>query len=162
MDLIADLALGGAVETEGPASRWRSAKLRAVPDAAPGDPMLLAACQVVAERPRVPRDLAHRVGGGLWDAIADRLVTAGVLERTDGHVLGIFPRTTWPAVRMERDDRVRAELLEVLTRAAEPSARDAVLIGVLGALDRIRQTFDLHGSDASAATRRADELGAGQ
>jgi hypothetical protein len=160
--LLADLALAGAVEAEEPASRWRSVTLRAVPSAAPDDPLLLAAYQVVAHRPRGPRDLAHRVGDGLKERIAARLVDAGVLERSDGHVLGVFPRTTWPAVRMEREDAVRAQLHAVLTEGAEPSPRDAVLIGILAALDRIPATFGLHGADASHAKRRAKAVAQGQ
>ena len=157
--VLAELAIDGAVELE-PGSGLRSAKLRATGQQE-ADPVLAGGLAVVAEKPRTPSSLAERVGKGLRDQLADRLADRGVLERREERVLGLFPRTTWPAASTEHEQQVRERLRLVLLQDAEPDAREAALIGILGALDQAARVIGARGSEASHARKRAKAIAKG-
>ena len=159
--LLAQLALDGDVALDGPAGWWRAPKVEVSDPVPPADPMLAAAVAVVAEKPRTATDLARRLGDGLKDALAARLVEDGVLDRHDERVLGVFPRTRWPAASATREAGVRDELSRVLLQGAEPAPRIAALAGILAALDRVPVTLGVHGAEARTAKRRAKELAEG-
>jgi hypothetical protein len=158
--VLAELALEGAVRIDEPASRWHAARVEAT-GVSPSDPVLADALAIVAEKPRTVADLANRAGKGLRDRLARRLADQGILERHDDTVLGLFPRTRWPAADAAHETEVRATLRGVLLDERVPDARTAVLAGVLGALDRIPAVLGLHGADARFAKRRAKEIADG-
>ncbi len=107
---------------------WRSAKVRAVAGAAPADPVLRAAHDAVAARPRTAQDLVQRLGKGTRDALTDRLAERGLLERRDDRVLGLFPRTRWPAVDSSHEQDVRRRLTAVLVQGVEPDERTGTAV----------------------------------
>ena len=155
--VLAELALDGAVEPEAPASRWRSTTIGST-GRSDGDEVLAAALAIVAEKPRTAVDLAKRIGDGQKQRLADRLAAAGLVERQDDRVLGLFPRTRWPATSASHEAAVRDEIGRVLLQGAAPGPRVAALIGLLAALDRIPATLGVRGDEARAAKRRAKEL----
>jgi hypothetical protein len=125
------------------------------------DEVLAGALAIVAEKPRSADDLASRVGKDLKERLGDRLVAQGVLERRDARVLGLFPRTRWPARSVTREAEVRRRLEDVVVRGAAPDERTAALAGILQALDRLAPTLGLTGAEARDAKRRVKELAEG-
>lgn len=157
---LAQLALDGAIEVE-PGAFLASARLRAT-GAPATDPTLARVLAVVAEKPRAVSSVVSRTAKGLRDDLAQRLVAAGVLRREEDRVMGLFPRTTWPAADVQREAGVRERLRQVLQGGAEPDPRTTVLAGILGALDRIPQTLGLQGAEAREAKRRAKAIAQGE
>jgi hypothetical protein len=157
--VLAELALDGAVELE-PRTGWRTPKvLRAAGHV--DDEVLRAALDVIGQKPRTAVDLAGRLGDGLRDRLAERLAAQGVLERHDDRVLGLFPRTRWPAGASTHEALVRERLAAVVAQGATPDDRSVALAGLLQALDRLAPTLGLRGADARAAKRRVRELAEG-
>ena len=125
------------------------------------DDVLADALRVVEEKPRAAGDLANRIGDGLKERLGDRLVERGVLERQDDRVLGLFPRTRWPARSVADEAAVRTRLEDVVVRGADPDERTMALAALLQALDRLAPVLGLRGADAREAKRRVKDLTAG-
>lgn len=159
--VLVELALTGAVDVEEKTSAWRSAKVRAIPGAAPEDAVLRAAYDVVAERPRTAQDLVDRLGKGLPERLADRLTERGILERHDDKVLGLFPRKRWPAVDSRREEEVRRSLTTVLVQGVEPDERTAALVALLSAIDKPHKVVDHDGLPSREVRKRAKAIADG-
>ena len=102
--VLAELAVAGLVTVEEKKSVWQSAKVRAAESTPPDlDPLLAEALAEIAEKDRNASALVTRLGKGLEGRLAERLAERGVLQRRDGKVLGLFPRTTWPAADTARE-----------------------------------------------------------
>ncbi|RIX28685.1 GOLPH3/VPS74 family protein [Amnibacterium setariae] len=155
--VLAELALRGAVVVEPATSRWRTPKV-AVTEVPVDDDVLATARALIAEKPRTAADLAGRVGDGLEDRLAERLAGRGLLERHDDRVLGLFPRTRWPATASTHEAAVRDRLAAVVVAGAAPDERSVALAGILGALDRLAPVLDLRGAGARDAKRRVAAL----
>ena len=95
--VLVELALDGMVEVVEASSVWRKAKVHPVEGARPGDPLLQDAWRTVGEKERSAQALVERLGKGLGDTLCARLAERGLLERRDDKILGLFPRTRWPA-----------------------------------------------------------------
>jgi hypothetical protein len=159
--VLAELALAGAVTVAEKKGPWRSAKVVATPGAEPEDDVLRAAYGVVAERPRGAQDLVGRLGKGLQERLAERLVARGVLERREHLVLGLVPRTRWPARDMAREEEVRRQLAAALVQGVQPDQRTAALVALLAALDRAHKVVDHEGLPRREVRRRAKEIAEG-
>ena len=159
--VLAELALLGAVGLEQPASRWRTAKVSASVGAPPDDDVLAAAQGIVAQQPRTAVDLAGRIGDGLKDRLAERLERQGLLQRHDDRVLGLFPRTRWPAGATAHEAQVRDRLQAVVLGGAQPDERTVALAGILQALGRLRAVLDVSGGTARDAERTVKALTTG-
>lgn len=158
--VLAELALDGAVRVEAPASRWHLTRVETTGVPAT-DAVLADALALAAEKPRRVGDLARRIGRGLRDRLAQRLADEGVLERRDDTVLGLFPRTRWPARSVTHESEVRDALRQVLLGSRVPDPRSAVLAGILAALERLPAVLGVRGEEARTAKRRARELADG-
>ena len=159
--LLVELALAGAVEVEERTGAWRTAKVLAVEGAAPGDPLLHDAYETVAQKPRTAQDLVDRLGKGAKDQLAERLVGRGILRRDETRVLGLFPRTRWPAVDSTHEDEVRRALTATLVQGAEPDQRTGALVALLSALDKAHRVVDHEGLPSREVRRRAKQLADG-
>jgi len=158
--LLAELAMAGEVEVEPAASRWRRSTV-AVTDGAHEDPVLADALAVIAEKPRNAQDLVSRLGKDLPDRLRERLAERGLLERREGKVLGLFPRTTWPAADVEHERQVRERLTAVLVQGLTPDPRTAALAGLLAAVDQVHKVVDRGEVPAKEVKKRAKELSEG-
>ena len=58
--------------------------------------MLERAHATIGEKERSAQDLVDRLGKGLDDELAERLVRKGILERREERVLGLFPAPAGP------------------------------------------------------------------
>jgi hypothetical protein len=158
--LLVELAMAGCVVV-GP-RRWTGARVEAVPGApAPEDPFLGAAYATAAARPRTAQDLVNRLGKDVQPALAERLVERGILERHETRVLGLFPRTRWPARDALHEEQVRRSLEAVLVGGQDPDERTAALIALLSALDRAHKAIDRGGVSGREVKRRAKEVAEG-
>ena len=107
--LLVELALAGAVtvSTETKPSIWKQAKVRAEPGVRWTTSSSPRRCATIGERERSAQDLVVRLGKGLDDNLCSRLAERGMLERRDDKVLGLFPRTRWPARDCAHEEDVR-------------------------------------------------------
>jgi hypothetical protein len=159
--LLIELALTGAVSVEEKTSMWKSAKVTALPDVAVDDDLLRYAVGIVSEKDRSAQDLVNRIGKGVKEDLAERLVARGILERREDKVLGLFPRTRWPAVDTTHEDAVRRDLGAALVQGVQPDQRTACLIALLSAIDRAHKVVDRDGLPAGQVRKRAKEIAKG-
>jgi hypothetical protein len=158
--LLIELAVTGAVEVEEKTGVWRSAKVRPT-TAVPDDDVLRTGYDVVAEKERGAQDLVDRLGKGLKEQLAERLVTRGILERREDRVLGLFPRTRWPAADSTHEQDVRRQLTAALVSGAEPDERTGALIALLSAIDKAHKVVDHDGMSARDVRKRAKQVSEG-
>jgi hypothetical protein len=162
--VLAELSILGLVTLEERTSRWRSQKVHAT-GAPPSElhPVLSEALAVVAEKPRRPSALVAKLGKGLDDRLAAALAERRILERRDGRLLGLLPRTTWPAVDTTRDHQLRRAITVCLVDGGRPDERTAALIGLLSAIDQAHQAVTAgHAVTKRQLRKRAREIADGQ
>lgn len=159
--LLIELALNEAATVEAKASIWTGAKVTAVPQARPEDDLLGAGYDLLAKKPTSAMDLVQRLGNGLQEQLADRLVERGILERRDDKVLGLFPRTRWPMVDSAHEDAVRRAITAALVQGTTPDERTAALIALLSAIDRAHKVVDHDRVPAKDIRKRAKEIADG-
>ena len=160
--ILIQLAVEGMVEVVESGSVWRPAKVHPVEGARPADPLLEAAWQTVREKERSAQGLVEKLGKGLSDTLCERLVDRGILERREEKVLGLFPRTCWPAVDTSHEEDLRRALAVVLVDDGRPDARTGALVALLYAVDRAHKTVPHEGVSDREVKRRAKEVSEGQ
>ncbi len=159
--VLVELALNEAVVVEEKTSMWRAAKVRVAPAAETEDQVLLDALAIVAEKERSAQDLVDRLGRGLAEVLGTRLVERGVLERREDRLLGIIPRTRWPARDASHEEGVRRRLTAVLVEGAEPETRTGALVALLHAVDRAHKTVPHEGMPNGDVRKRAKQIAEG-
>ena len=159
--LLVELALAERIEIGEKTSVWSSAKVRAADGPPPEDPLLVAALATVEQKPRAAVDLVNRIGRGTKDELLRRLEGRGLVRRSQGTVLGLFPRTTWPAADRSHEAAVRDLLQGVLVHGLTPDPRTAALVGLLHSVDQAHQVVDRGALSAKDVKRRAQEVGDG-
>jgi hypothetical protein len=169
-----DIALGGAVLAElagrglarvgEKTSIWRSEKVQAT-GPAPADlhPVLAEALAVIAEKDRRASSLVTRLGKGLHARLAAGLAERRILERRQGKLLGVIPRTTWPAADTTRDSQLRRSITVCLVDGGRPDQRTAALIGLLSAVDQAHKAVTPnHSATTRQLKKRAAQIAKGQ
>ncbi len=160
--LLVELALAGSVVVQEPPSRWSKARVVPAPGSAPPPDQLLAqAWSTVAEKPRSAQDLVARLGKGRRDPLLERLATRGVLRREQDRVLGLFPRTRWPAADQRREAAVRQRLDDALVHGVTPDDRTAALVALLSALQLAPVVLDRGGLSSREMSKRAERVAEG-
>jgi Golgi phosphoprotein 3 GPP34 len=162
--VLAELAVAGLVTVDEHKSIWRTDTVHASEGPPAGlDPLLAEALATIAEKDRRASTLVTRIGKGLEGRLAAGLSERGVLERREGRLLGLFPRTTWPAADTTHEDDVRRRITACLVDGAQPDERTGALIALLAAIDQA------HGAVTAGTTtkkkaleRRAKEIADGQ
>ena len=159
--MLVELALAGSVEVGERPGRWAKAKVRATGTDPGPDPVLQEALAQVAEKERDAESLVGRLGKKRREELLTRLVELGVLRREDGTVLGLFPRTRWPAADGAHESEVRRRLSDVLVAGTTPDERTAALVALLSALDLAHKVIDREGLPAREVKARAKEIADG-
>lgn len=160
--VLVELAVEGMVEIVKAESLWRSAKVHPVEGARPADPLLLSAWETIREKERSAQGLVEKLGKGLSDTLCTRLSERGLLERRDDKLLGLFPRTRWPAGDTSYEEALRRALAVVLVDGGQPDPRTGALIALLHAVDRAPQTVPHAGVSDRQVKQRAKEIAEGQ
>ncbi|MGH3351109.1 MAG: GOLPH3/VPS74 family protein [Nocardioides sp.] len=158
--ILTELAMAGSVEVM-PKSGFTPAKAMAVPGRRPDEPILAAAYDSLAVKPMSAKNAVTNLGKGLHEALAARLCDRNILRRRDDRILGIFPRTTWPAADSTHENAVRGQLVSVLVQGATPDARTGPLIALLSSIDLAHKVVDTRGVGAGAVKKRAKEIARG-
>ena len=162
--VLAELAVSGLVTVDEHKSIWRTDKVHAAGGAPPDlDPLLAETLATIAEKDRKASTLVTKIGKGLESRLAARLADRGLLERRDGKLLGLFPRTTWPAADTTHEHDVRRSVTACLVDGAQPDARTGALIALLAAIDQAHSAVTA-GTPAKkgALEKRAKEIADGQ
>ena len=99
-----------------------------------GNPVLDDAIRVIGLS-RVARSLTHWIRSGPVehgrDATLSRLVEAGILERVENRVLGLFTFRRYPAHDSAVENAIRQRLRSVLLEGQEPDARTRLLLSIV-------------------------------
>ncbi|WP_199422433.1 GOLPH3/VPS74 family protein [Actinotalea solisilvae] len=136
--LMLDLALRGKVDVAQPGERVKAGRL-VVRDTTPtGDPLLDEALRTFAEREgRKPQDVLPKVAKGLKQRVLDRLVRLELVQHVEGRVLGVFPTHAYPRTFAHGSDATAEGIRAVVVTGHTPTEREAALISLLQAVDRI-------------------------
>src|SRR5664280_3803553 len=129
-----------------------------------GDPILDGALGVIGARQgRKPKAVVEPLGENLRTTLYVRLVDEGVLRAEERKVLGILPVHRWPAARAEHEERMRAQLTQVLVQGTTPGSRTAALVSLLHALNSVHRIVDPkeHGLTRKELQTRAEEVSPG-
>lgn len=164
--LLTELALAGAVEVREGGGWGRADRVLLTPAASDpagpaADPVLGPALTRIGERPRTAQDLVGLLGRGLRPALIERLAGRGLVRRQEDRVLGLFPRTRWPAADVRYEASVRQRLADVLVRGVAPDPRTVALIALLQAVDQVPAAVDHTGLSRGEVKRRARQLAQG-
>jgi len=158
--VLAELALGGHVDIEEKRGFWHVAKVRAT-GPRPEHPLLAEAWSTVAEKERSAQDLVNRLGKGLRERITEELARRGVLRREEDRVLGVFPRTRWPAADSSHEDGVRRQLEAALLQGQDPDPRTGSLVAILSAVDQAPKVLEHPGLSNGEVRKRAKAIARG-
>ncbi|WP_182112700.1 MULTISPECIES: GPP34 family phosphoprotein [unclassified Actinotalea] len=136
--VLTDLLLAGRVAVAAPGESVRAGRL-VVRDATPvGDPVLDEGLRRLASTtPKKPQSALGPLRSGLLDELRARLVARGILRVEQGKVLGIFPRTSWPAEDSSHEAGLRQRLRDVLVDGRHPDPREAALIALLHSVNQV-------------------------
>ena len=155
---LVELSLAGRVDTD---DRQR---LRVVDASPTGDDLLDRTLVTARAREgRRPSRVVTELGTGVREALYQRLAAAGYVRAEHGRVLGLFPRTTWPAGSTDHEAAVRRALVAALVDGTPPQPREAALVALLHALRVLPQVVDPreHGLRRRDLDRRAKEISEG-
>ena len=104
-----------------------------------------------------------RLGKGLHDRLAAGLAGRRILERREGKLLGLLPRTTWPAADTSRDHQLRRSITVCLVDGGRPDQRTAALIALLAAIDQAHKAVTPnHAASKRQLKKRANQIAEGQ
>jgi hypothetical protein len=164
--LLAELALMERIGITPHSAGWRRRARVTITDLTPTDDSELDAAltKAAASEGKRVKDLISKLSGrriakGLERRLLERLVNSGVLDRTRGKVLGIFPRTTWPIRNPVPEEEVRERVHSALVARLTPTERTVAVIALMqatGLLGKVVRT-----EDKQALKARAKELTTG-
>jgi hypothetical protein len=127
-------------------------------DSATGDPVLDTALSRLDAKPVKAQRAVEVLVKGTREAVLDQLAGRGLLRREESKVLGLFPRSTWPALDSAHENEVRSRLDAVLVRGEEPDAHIGGLVALLDAINAVHKVVD---GDKKALRARAKEVAEG-
>ena len=162
--VLAELALMGLVGVGEKSSIWRSEKVLPT-GPAPADlhPVLAEALAVITEKERRADSLVTKLGKGLHARLAAGLAERRILERREAKLLGLVPRTTWPALDTSREDQLRRSVTVCLGDGGRPDERTAALIALLAAVDQAHRAITPnHAATTRQLKKRAAQIAEGQ
>lgn len=159
--VVVELALLGKVEVAGPGARVKAGRILITDPSPTGDAILDAALAVLVEREgKRPQQVLPKLHKDLRDSLYVRLATRGVIRREQGKILGLFPRTSWPANDVLHEQRVRADIAAMLTAGRRVESRTGALISLLSAIDAVPKVVDAnaYGFEKRELKKRAKAL----
>jgi len=141
-------------------SRVKRGRMVVVDPTQPGDPVLDSSlATVAASRPAKPEQLIAKLRKRLRATLLERLTATGALRRSTRKLMGILPRTTWPAVDSSHKRELRGRLQAVLVAGATPDGRTAALVSLLAAVNAAHKVVD---GNKKLVRARAKDIAAGE
>ncbi|MCK6211720.1 GPP34 family phosphoprotein [Georgenia sp. EYE_87] len=169
--VVLELAERGRLQLSGPGQEVRAGRVVVADTSPTGDDVLDTALgNLAARKPDKPKNALPAVAKGLHRRLLERLAERGILRVEEDRVLGIFPRTSWPALDSAHEDELRRGLHDVLVVGRTPTVREANLISLLQSVNQVpkvlpgaqigraelrRRAGAVEGSFASDAVRKA-------
>ncbi|MGY4644683.1 GOLPH3/VPS74 family protein [Cellulomonas sp. URHB0016] len=136
--VLLDLAMLRRVDVTPPGHPVGKGRVVVVDRTPTGDALLDGAMVRIAERtPRRAKDVLGLIKKDLQTAVLDRLARAGILRQEAAKVMGIFPVTRWPAVDGSHESEIRAGVRDVVVSGRTPTDREAALVSLLLAVDKV-------------------------
>ncbi|MFK8025482.1 MAG: GPP34 family phosphoprotein [Ilumatobacter sp.] len=158
--LLVELSLLGTVEL-GEKERFRSPKVVAATAPTSLPPILRAALDDVLEKERTAASLVQRLGKDRKEEVLARLVDRGMIRAEKDKVLGLFPRTRWPAEDSSHEETVRSKIRESLLAERAVDDRTAAVIALLSAYEVIASVMEIDGMKSRELRKRAKAIGEG-
>ncbi|ONI72013.1 GPP34 family phosphoprotein [Kribbella sp. ALI-6-A] len=156
--VVVELTLLGKVDISGEGEDVKPGRLKVLDASPTGDPLLDERLAMLADKAgKKPKDVMGKLSKKLRDPLLRRLAERGILEESEGKVLGLFPVTRWPAKDAQHEGDVRAALENVLKLGTRPDERTGALIALLSALDVVPKVVT-DAVDRKALKRRAKEI----
>jgi hypothetical protein len=156
--VVVELTLLGKVDISSEGEDVKPGRLKVLDASPTGDPLLDERLAMLADKAgKKPKDVMGKLSKKLRDPLLRRLAERGILEESEGKVLGLFPVTRWPAKDAQHEGDVRAALENVLKLGTRPDERTGALIALLSALDVVPKVVT-DAVDRKALKRRAKEI----
>ena len=159
--VLIELALAERIEVAEKTSMWGTAKVALLDRPPLDDPLLKRAMDSIGEKPRSAQDLVNRIGKGAKEELLERLQRRGLVKPVSGRILGLFPRTTWPAADRTHEAAVRSLLQGALVQGLTPDERTSALIALLSSIDHSHKVVDRADLPAREVKKRAKEIADG-
>lgn len=154
--MLLDLTAAGRVDVAGPGEPVKSGRLVVRNPSPTGDPLLDEALRRIAlTSPRTPENMLPELRKGLRDAVLGRLVEQGLLRSEERRTLGIFRTRSWPSTGSGVERSLRTAFYEVLVTGRSATPREAAIISMVHAVDRVPKVLGDVGVGAGELRRRA-------
>jgi len=141
--VLLDLALSGHVDVAGPNEAVKEDRLVIRRTDSTNDQVLDEALdRLEAKVGKKPQYAVSPLTKGLRGRLYDRLAEHGIVCMERDKVLGLFPRTRWPAADVDHERRVRTQLRDKLVHGTGDDARTSALIALLSAIDAVPKVID--------------------
>lgn len=158
--LLIELSLRGAIElTE--KQTFRQPKVIAADDAPSLPPLLAEALVDIDERERAAVSVVMRLGRNRKAVLLERLEARGILRSEKDKVLGLFPRTRWPAEDSSHETEVRRQINQALIAEHTADERIAALIALLSAMGITSKVTKIDGLSGRDINKRAKAISEG-
>ncbi|MGH8868783.1 MAG: GOLPH3/VPS74 family protein [Actinomycetes bacterium] len=140
--VLLELAMSGRVDVEKGKAFGRGDRIVVVDGSRTGDSVLDDALSRIGAKPwRKPASVVRALRKGLRTRLYERLADHGILRMEQGRVLGLFPRTRWPAVDSAPERQLRQALHDVLVVGVEPQPRIGAIVSLLYAIKAVPRVF---------------------
>ncbi len=157
--VLLDLVNHGRVGPADPTAKLGEGKVVVLDVSPTGDPVLDHALARLGTKPVKSARAVELLQKGTRDEVLEQLVGRGLLRREDSKVLGLFPRTSWPAADSRHEEWVRQHLDAALLRGAAPEPHTGALVSLLHAVDAVPKVV---AGDRKELKARAKEIAQGE
>lgn len=156
--MLVDLALRSSIEIDEGRAGLNGPKVLAVDGGPLTDPLLQAAYEKVAEKPRGVQTLLITIGAGLDAQVTDRLVDRGLLRREKKKLLRLFPVTSLEVEDGRHEAELRRKARAVLEDGLNPDPHTAAVLALVSASGTLPAIRPALARWSSATYQRAKEL----
>jgi len=158
--ILVELSLRGAIEvTE--KEFFRQPKVVAADEESSLPPMLADSLGDITEKERTAMALVTRLGKGRKQPLLDRLVDKGMLRCEQDKILGLFPRTRWPAEDSSHEAEIRRKITQALIAGNTVDERTAALISLLSALGLVSNVVKVDALSGREVRKQAKAIADG-
>lgn len=160
--VLLELMASGRVDVARPGEPVKAGRLVVRHADATGDQVLDEALRRISvSKPRTPESMLPELHKGLRDEILARLVERGLLRFEERRTLGIFRTRSWLSTGSGEERAVRTALYEVLVSGRTATPREAGVVALVQAVDRVPQVLGEVGVPKRELRRRAKAVGQG-